>query len=78
MRWAVYVAHREDREMHSGLMWERIKDKEQLNKFGHRWECNIKMSFTKLDGKAWTEFLSPRKVTSGGNLWTITCSRFVY
>jgi len=64
-------------------MWESIKDQEQLNKFGHGWECNIKMSFTKLDGRAWTEFLSPpQKIYQRRDLvdtliWTITCGRFM-
>jgi len=64
-------------------MWESIKDQEQLNKFGHRWERNIKMRFTKLDGRTWTEFLSPQKSYQWRNLvgslvWSaITCSRFM-
>jgi hypothetical protein len=49
-------------------MWEGMTDKERWNKFEHRWECNITMSFTKLYGGAWTEFLAHRKVGSGGLL----------
>jgi hypothetical protein len=63
-------------------MWESIKDQEKLNKFGRRWECNIKMSFTKLDGRSWNELLSLQKSylfrdLVGSLIWSaITCSRF--
>jgi hypothetical protein len=57
-----------EREMHSGLMWENVKEREGLNKFRRRWEYNIKMSLKNWMAGRGLDSCPLRKVTIGGLL----------
>jgi len=69
MRWAGHVAHMGRGEVHTEYLVGKPEGKKPLGRPRRRWEDDIKMDLQKGGWGGWTELISLKIGTDGGNLW---------
>jgi len=69
-RWAEHVAHMGRGEVHTGLLWGNLRERDQLEDPGVEGRIILRWIFSNWDVGLWTGLIWLRLRTVGGLLWT--------